>query len=225
MKKKILFLGISILLGFGLFSRIVKTGVFDSMDFAVTIKLQERIDTSSHLRLADVIANIMNGSTFFASPEVSLLLLGVLSAVFCIDFRKKTVHLRGFVVPFLFGLLVLFEIYGKTVIHHPAPAFFLIKNPTSLFPADYVNDQFSYPSGHVARSVFLSLSFYSFFLSHTVLFRTKKFRLIGLVLVFLFIGLVSVSRIYLGHHWLSDVVGGALLGSALWTFVQVFAVY
>ncbi len=81
----------------------------------------------------------------------------------------------------------------------------MIKHTTSVFPANYINEQFSYPSGHAARAVFIAVITW-------VLFHRKKWVKIGLVFYIL---LVAVSRIYLGHHWLSDVISGALLGSGL----------
>jgi membrane-associated phospholipid phosphatase len=215
MNKKMVVVGFCLLFCFIVFSRFVRTGMFDHSDFAITVKLQERIDSSSHLRLADVVGNIMEGSTFFASPEFSLFFLLLLTGIICVDVRKKKFHLSGLIIPILFGVLVGVEIYGKTVIHHPAPPFFMIKNPTTIFPKYYINDQFSYPSGHAARAIFLSMSFYSFFFFH--LKRSKSIHSLVLVCTFLYIGLVSVSRIYLGHHWFSDIIGGLLLGLSMWS--------
>ena len=70
---------------------------------------------------------------------------------------------------------------------------------------------FSFPSGHVVG--FVSLYGFLFFLIY-VLFRRSPWRTAALVLCGLLLGLVGISRIYLGHHWASDVLGGYAFGSA-----------
>lgn len=219
-KTNIIVLGISVtlLIIFYFFSRSVKYGFLKQTDFNTTVKIQERVDKSSRLRLAGFVDNILEGSTFLASPEMSVIAVGIFTLWVMIDIRKKKIRLRALAIPLLFGLLILGEIYGKSVVHHPAPPFFMIKHPTTIFPQFYINEQFSYPSGHTARAVFLALVIWLLIMqqSNNITMRKKLWIVVGLGI---YVSLVSVSRIYLGHHWLSDIVGGGLLGLGLGTFV------
>jgi len=111
---------------------------------------------------------------------------------------------------------VLGEVYGKNVVHHPAPPFFMIKNPTTIFPSNYINEQYSYPSGHTARAIFLSIVAFA-------LVKRKRIRYaIGLGI---FVAIVAVGRIYLGHHWLSDIIGGGLLGGSMGIILLSFVAF
>jgi undecaprenyl-diphosphatase len=161
----------------------------------------------------------MEGSTFFASPVFSAFIVGFLTLFALYNRQKKKFRPAAMLIPVLFAALVLGEIYGKTVVHHPSPPFFMIKNPTSFFPKDYVNEQFSYPSGHTARAVFISVVLMSLIARTLTIRRENTFRwLIAVSCVGLYVVIVAVSRIYLGHHWFSDIVGGALLGSGMSLF-------
>jgi membrane-associated phospholipid phosphatase len=211
----LILLALLALLSFYVFSHEVRHGFLKQIDFNFTVKLQERIDTSSRLRFSAFIGNVFEGSTMSASPEISIVLLGLLTIAGLYDRNNRKVRIRMLLIPVLFGLLVMGEIYGKNVVHHPAPPYFMIKNPVTIFPKYYINEAYSYPSGHTARAVFLGLSFYYLFLIPNSLFKRKKMKFGVTVGLIGYIVMVGISRIYLGQHWLSDIIGGGLLGGGL----------
>ena len=75
---------------------------------------------------------------------------------------------------------------------------------------------FSFPSGHTLNAVaILSVVGYLAFL----VLRTRLARILALCALGCFVLGVGWSRIYLGHHWLSDVAGGLLIGGCWATVV------
>jgi undecaprenyl-diphosphatase len=79
--------------------------------------------------------------------------------------------------------------------------------------------EFSFPSGHVVHYV----TFYGF-LFYLVYIHLKQrwFRTALLTLLAGIILLVGPSRVYMGHHWPSDVAGAYLVGT-LWLGVIIIA--
>src|SRR5262249_21174096 len=78
----------------------------------------------------------------------------------------------------------------------------------------------SFPSGHVLHyTVFYG--FLAFVLATS--FRPSWPRNVLIAVCLALIALVGPSRVYLGEHWLSDVVGGYLIGALF--LVPLIALY
>jgi undecaprenyl-diphosphatase len=85
-----------------------------------------------------------------------------------------------------------------------------------------LND-YSFPSGHVL--VFTAFLGFLWFLVYTHAPHSYR-RTLALVVFGILILLVGVSRIYLGQHWPSDVIGAYLFGSAwLWLTITLYRRY
>ncbi|HEX7736333.1 MAG TPA: phosphatase PAP2 family protein [Ktedonobacteraceae bacterium] len=103
----------------------------------------------------------------------------------------------------------LLNVLVKLLIARPRPA-----QPLVLV-LQYANGK-SFPSGHVMSYVAYWGALFTFSI---ILFRKRRWwRNTLLVISSFFVVLVGPSRIYLGDHWASDVLGGYLLGG-LWLWV------
>jgi undecaprenyl-diphosphatase len=78
-----------------------------------------------------------------------------------------------------------------------------------------VKTRYAFPSGHILRTTFLALVLGAFLRARLARFSWQ----IPFVLTF-FVLVMAYSRIYIGDHWFSDVLGGMALAGMLFAFVD-----
>jgi undecaprenyl-diphosphatase len=106
---------------------------------------------------------------------------------------------------------VLVTVLGKDLVGRARPPMALAVPPLETSP--------SFPSGHTLNAtVVLGVSAYLVMLGR----RHLRSRLLVGSLVVVFVLAMGLSRVWLGHHWLTDVIAGWLVGLA-WLAVVVTA--
>ena len=105
------------------------------------------------------------------------------------------------------------NILAKNLVQRPRPL-------ASMVNVMDVLNSYSFPSGHVM--VYLGFLGFIGFLVFSLMKPSMK-RSLLLLLIGIPVVLVGISRIYLGQHWASDVLGSYLLGSL--TLVATIMLY
>ncbi|MEW9673478.1 phosphatase PAP2 family protein [Ammoniphilus sp. 3BR4] len=140
------------------------------------------------------------GSGYFLFP-----LLGFLIIILCYQ-RQYTI-----------ALIFLVNYLGVHVLNDLLKEFFERERPSLYHLVS--EDSYSFPSGHAMNS----LAFYALLAYH---FCKKQYNESDLLIpLWLFSGililLIGTSRIYLGVHYFTDIIGGYLSGLT-WLFISIY---
>lgn len=201
-RKVFTILGILFFGMFTAFTFIVRSDVLRSFDFNTTVKIQDKIPVRFD--------NFFSFLSVTGRFEFSIIILLVV-----LLFRRK---IFGVVVIALFGVAHLFEVVGKWILYQPSPPHMFLRTTdlSMQFPGLYVHTEASYPSGHSLRIIFISIIIIMLLYRNKKLSAYLKYPVMGIIVGYAF--LMLLSRVSLGEHWATDVIGGSLLGASFGLF-------
>lgn len=166
-----------------------------SVDIVITAFLRHLVP---HTPLFDTLFTILS----FHGINLSLFIIFIVFLLIVLKkFEKKTI------IPLAMSLIttwILVEYILKIVFNRLRPIIDASEHILFTCPSTY-----SFPSGHAAIS----------FSAAYILSNNDKKRA---PLYYTFAVLISYSRIYLGCHYISDVVAGAILGTLISIFIKKY---
>lgn len=134
--------------------------------------------------------------TMMANPIV-ILIAGTIVAI-CLSLTRNWRAAIHFIGLLIFTALTIG--FCKQIYHSPRPTGFM-----------QIASSSSFPSGHTLMG-FVFFGFLAF-LTNNIL--EKKWHWLVYTVISLLIVCIGLSRLYLGAHWLFDIIGSLLLGSAI----------
>ena len=169
-----------------------------------TVTFDDEIHLTVISTMSEFMSSFMRVMTFCGSTVFMICLCAFLFFVFLLKKHKKTAFSTA-------GILIVSTIINnviKWIIRRPRPVYMIVEESS-----------FSFPSGHMMASVTL-YGFLIYLISKSQM--KTLYKVIFNTLLVVLIILIGTSRIYLGAHFASDILGGAMMSlSILFLFAHL----
>jgi undecaprenyl-diphosphatase len=151
---------------------------------------------------SSVVIDLFRIVTFLGSPAAAL----AVGTIVCVVLYRRRRLLEAALLPLVLGGAELLNLVLKLSFHRPRPEVAFVHL-----------DTYSFPSGHamISTAAYGALAYLA--LSRL---RSRRAQLALVAGTVVFVALICFSRLYLGVHYLSDVLGGAA-GGAFWLAVSI----
>ncbi|MDP2944246.1 MAG: phosphatase PAP2 family protein [bacterium] len=133
--------------------------------------------------------------SFFGDWKILLPVMLIIILILFIKNKKR------FIIPFALVVIgaEITTFFGKIWFHHPRPLL-----------AVFHETDFSLPSGHAT----IAVAFYGYLAYILIKLLKDRYKWPIIILTVLMAGLIGFSRLYLGAHYVSDVLAGYFVGLA-----------
>ena len=177
---------------------------YSNLDIYISKEVQEEVNEQRSIDLSRPLTYV----SIFGNSIISAICVLAVSLIYLITNNRKES---------LFVLLVFIadalNLVLKIIINRPRPTSDIVHVAEKF-------DHSSFPSGHVVHYV-VFFGFILITLYYKKLFSLPLRVLLSLFLAFLILT-IPISRIYLGAHWATDVLGGYLVGFIMLSIILCF---
>ena len=196
----------------------VLAAAFVALTVAVLARWTEALDVRVALALAPVevdagpLLPVLAGASIVGGAVPGLLLAVLMAARLWLSRRDV-----NSMAPLLLLVAIAVELLFKSVVPQPDSASLLVHHPLAYAPVELpamipFGPPYAFPSGHAARLAFLAGLLVYFAPAKVAALPARRLLGLGAGAV---VTVSAAARAYSGEHWLTDVVGGLLLGACL----------